>query len=79
MCMKRTNLVLKEDLLEAAVRVTGLKTYSATVNHALEEVLKLSKIRKLHEMLGAVSWEGRLSEMREDTPSKRSVTKKNKA
>ena len=37
--MKRTSLVLDEELLEEAVRVFGVKTYSATVNLALKEAL----------------------------------------
>ena len=42
--MKRTNLVLDEHLLEEAVRVLGVKTYSAAVNKALEEVIRRKKI-----------------------------------
>lgn len=38
--MKRTNVVLDESLLEKARRVGGEKTYSATINKALEEYVK---------------------------------------
>jgi Arc/MetJ family transcription regulator len=41
--MKRTNLVLNEDLLNEATRVLGAKTYSAAVNTALQEVIRLRK------------------------------------
>ncbi len=34
--MKRTNLVLDEELLKEATREMGLKTYSATVNAILK-------------------------------------------
>jgi len=42
--MKRTNLVLDADLLENATRVLGVKTYSAAVNIALAETLRVKKI-----------------------------------
>lgn len=64
--MKRTNLVLNADLLEEAVRVLGVKTYSAAVNLALEETLRVKKIQSLPQFFGKGLWEGDLSEMRED-------------
>jgi Arc/MetJ family transcription regulator len=64
--MKRTNLVLNEDLLIQATRVLGAKTYSAAVNTALEEVVRLRKIQSLPKFFGSGIWEGDLSEMRED-------------
>ena len=66
--MKRTNLVLKEELLEEATRLLGQKTYSATVNLALEEAVRLVKIRGLRRFFGSGIWEGDLREMREDHP-----------
>jgi Arc/MetJ family transcription regulator len=64
--MKRTNLVLNEDLLIQATRVLGAKTYSAAVNTALEEVVRLRKVQSLPRFFGSGIWEGDLSEMRED-------------
>jgi len=64
--MKRTNLVLNADLLEQAVRVLGVKTYSAAVNLALEEMLRVKKLQSLPQFFGRGLWEGDLSEMRED-------------
>jgi Arc/MetJ family transcription regulator len=69
--MKRTNLVLDADLLERATRALGAKTYSAAVNQALEQVLRIDKIRGLSEFYGQGLWEGDLSEMREDRPARR--------
>ena len=66
--MKRTNLVLNEELLEQATRILGAKTYSAAVNTALEEVIRLRKIQSLPRFFGSGIWEGSLSEMREDRP-----------
>jgi Arc/MetJ family transcription regulator len=67
--MKRTNIVLDEDLLEEATRISGEKTYSATVNLALRELIRLRKIQGLPEFFGSGIWEGDLSEMRGDARS----------
>ncbi len=64
--MKRTNLVLDENLLEEAARVLGAKTYSAAVNQALEEIVNVRKIQNLQQFFGKDLWEGDLAEMRED-------------
>jgi Arc/MetJ family transcription regulator len=66
--MKRTNLVLDEDLLQEAVRVSGQKTYSATVNLALRELVRRAGARRILELRGSGLWEGSLSEMRRDRP-----------
>ncbi len=70
--MKRTNLVLDADLLENVTRVLGVKTYSAAVNQALSETLRLKKIESLPQFFGKGLWQGDLSEMREDNPRTRS-------
>ncbi|MBL8232526.1 MAG: type II toxin-antitoxin system VapB family antitoxin [Bryobacterales bacterium] len=66
--MKRTNVVLDDALLEEATSLLGLKTYSATINKALEEVIRMQKVRRLSEFYGANLWEGNLGEMRGDAP-----------
>lgn len=43
--MKRTNVVLDEKLLEEARQVSGERTYSATVNRALKELVREGKFR----------------------------------
>lgn len=73
--MKRANLVLDGDRLEEARRLLGTKTYSDTVNLALNEAIKIIKIRSIPDLLGKVKWRGNLSEMREDQP-KRATSKK---
>ncbi|HEX6641504.1 MAG TPA: type II toxin-antitoxin system VapB family antitoxin [Thermoanaerobaculia bacterium] len=47
--MKRTNVVLDEELLEKARRVTGEKTYSGTITRALEKVVKQERFWTLLE------------------------------
>jgi hypothetical protein len=64
--MKRTNLVLDEHLLEDATHALGAKTYSAAVNIALAEVIRLKKLEQLPHFFGSKIWEGDLPEMRGD-------------
>jgi Bacterial antitoxin of type II TA system, VapB len=66
--MKRTNLVLDEHLLEDATHVLGAKTYSAAVNTALAEVIRLKKLEQIPHFFGSRIWEGDLTEMRGDAP-----------
>ncbi len=68
MCMKRTNLVLREDLLEEAVRVSGERTYSGAVQRALEEFVRRARARQILTLAGAGLWQGDLSTVREDRP-----------
>ena len=64
--MKRTYLVLREDLLREAVHLSGQKTYSRAVEIALEDFVRRAKARKILELRGSGLWEGTLEEMRGD-------------
>jgi Arc/MetJ family transcription regulator len=69
--MKRTNLVLDERLLEEAVRISGERTYSRTVERALEDFVRRIKARRILELAGSGTWEGNLSEIRDDLPRRK--------
>jgi Arc/MetJ family transcription regulator len=69
--MKRTNLVLDEDLLEEATRLSGEKTYSAAVMRALGEFVRRVKARQILDLRGSGLWEGELAAMRRDRARKR--------
>lgn len=71
MCMKRTNLVLDEDLLRAATRLSGEKTYSAAVRRALEEFVRRARAGRIFELRGSGAWDGDLTAMRSDRPKRR--------
>jgi Arc/MetJ family transcription regulator len=66
--MKRTNVVLDEQLLEEAVRVSGEKTYSRTIERALSEMVRQARARSIEQFAGSGVWHGDLSEMRRDQP-----------
>jgi hypothetical protein len=67
--MKRTNLVIREELLEEAVRLSGERTYSRTVERALEDFVRRVKARRILELAGTGFWEGDLAVVREDRAS----------
>ena len=71
MHMKRTNLVLDEQLLEQATRLSGEKTYSRAVGRALEEFVRRIQARQILELVGSGLWEGNLGEMRHDAGARR--------
>jgi len=64
--MKRTNLVLREELLREAVALSGEKTYSRAVEVALTDFVRRAKARKILALRGSGLWEGELTQMRED-------------
>jgi len=66
MRMKRANLVLDEQLLEEALRLSGERTYSKAVSRALTEFVLKVRSRRILELAGSGLWEGNLSEMRRD-------------
>ena len=69
--MKRTNLVLDEQLLEEVTRASGERTYSRAVTRAIEDYLRRHRAGRILELAGSGLWEGDLAEMREDRPSRR--------
>ena len=62
--MGRTNVVLDDELVEACQKLTGIETRRALIDFALREVLRHGRQRRLMELMGAVEWEGDLSEWR---------------
>jgi Arc/MetJ family transcription regulator len=64
--MKRTNLVLPEELLREVVQISGEKTFSGAVVIALQEFVRRAKARQILRLRGSGAWEGDLGEMRGD-------------
>jgi Arc/MetJ family transcription regulator len=62
--MGRTNVVLDDRLVEACRKATGIKTRRALIDHALSELLRRERQKKLLALKGAVDWEGNLDEWR---------------
>ena len=77
--MKRTNLVLDGELLDEALRLSGERTYSKTVERALEDFVRRIRARRILDLAGSGLWEGDLSEMRRDHPRRPSRAKAKRA
>jgi hypothetical protein len=73
-CAVRKNLVLDERLLEEAVRLSGERTYSGVVQRALGDYVRRIRARRILALGGSGLWEGSLTEMRRDRPTRRART-----
>ena len=62
---KRANIVIDEELVEAGLKVTGLKTRRALVDYALRDLLRRESQKKILELKGKIHWEGNLASMRQ--------------
>jgi Arc/MetJ family transcription regulator len=62
----RTNIVIDDNLMKAALRATGLKTKRAVVELGLRRLVQLSAQARILELKGKVHWEGDLKQMRTD-------------
>ena len=58
-------------MLEEATRISGEKTYSKTVERALDEFVRRHKARQILTLAGKGLWSGDLGEMRGDRPLRR--------
>ena len=56
----RTSVVLDDQLLARCQKETGIRTTRALIEHALHELLRHRRKKKVLELKGAVSWEGDL-------------------
>ncbi len=63
--MGRTNVVLDEDLVDKAKRLTGIKTTRAVLEHALNELVRHRRQRDILKLRGKVYWEGDLEDQRQ--------------
>ena len=62
--MKRTNIVLDENLVTRGLKLTGLKTRKDLVHHALIQLVRRESQQGLLKLRGRIKWEGDLAEMR---------------
>jgi len=60
----RTNIVLDKQLLENALKETGMKTRRQLVDFALRELMRHHHQRKILELKGHIDWQGDLDTMR---------------
>jgi len=61
----RTNVVIDDELMAAALESTGLKTKKAVIEKALRTLVRLKAQEQVRSLRGKLQWEGDLSTMRE--------------
>ena len=66
--MKRTNVVLDEDLVAKVKGLYGLSTTRAAIEFALRALLSGHDRRAMLDLEGA-GWDGNLDELRSDRPA----------
>ncbi len=62
----RTNIVIDDNLMSEALRVTGLKTKREAVELGLRMLLRLRKQDEIRKFRGKFAWTGDLNAMRTD-------------
>ena len=61
----RTNIEIDDELLQEALRVSGLKTKRAVVEAGLRMLLRLKRQEDILSLVGKVHWEGNLDDSRQ--------------
>ena len=62
----RTNIDIDDDLMDAAMKASGLKTKRETVEAGLRLIVELNRQRGIRAYRGKLRWEGDLERMRRD-------------
>ena len=60
----RTNIVIDDDLMDEAMKATGLKTKREAVELGLKTLIRLKKQAAIKKFRGKLAWEGDLAELR---------------
>ena len=62
----RTNVVIDDDLMISAVKLSGLKTKKAAIEEGLKLLVRCSRQANTREFRGKLKWSGNLDVMRTD-------------
>ena len=60
----RTNIVIDDELLAAAMQLTGIRTKRAVVEEALRVLVRTTEQKGVLELRGKIQWDGDLDELR---------------
>lgn len=62
----RTNVVINDDLMESALKVSGLRTKKDAIEEGLKLLVQLKGQKKIKQFRGKLKWSGNLDQMRLD-------------
>ena len=61
----RTNIEISDELIDEALRISGLKTKRAVVEAGLRILIRLKRQEDILHLAGKVQWDGNLDESRQ--------------
>jgi len=62
----RTNVVLDDDLISSALKLSGLKTKKAAIEEGLKLLVQVKRQKEIKRFRGKLKWSGNLDKMRLD-------------
>ena len=62
----RTNIVIDDELMQATLQATGLKTKREAVELGLRTLLRLRQQGEIRRFRGQLAWQGDLDDLRTD-------------
>ena len=62
----RTNIEIEDELIQQALRLSGLKTKRAVVEAGLRMLIRVREQEEILKLARRVHWQGNLDESRED-------------
>ncbi len=63
----RTNIVIRDELMQTAMELTKAKSKREVVEQALETLIRIKKQEDIRSLRGRLRWEGDLEAMRRDS------------
>ena len=64
--LMRTNIVIDDDLMNDALKLSGARTKREAVEMGLKALIKLKQQENIRRYRGKLHWDGNLDEMRKD-------------
>ena len=62
----RTNVIIEDRLMEAALKLSGFRTKKETIEAGLKLLVKFNRQEKIKDFRGRLKWIGNLEKMRTD-------------
>lgn len=62
----RTNVVINDDLMESALKASGIKTKKEAIEEGLKLLVQIKNQEKIKGFRGKLKWTGNLEAMRVD-------------
>jgi Arc/MetJ family transcription regulator len=62
----RTNVVINDDLMESALKISGFRTKKEAIEEGLKLLVQVKRQKEITYFRGKLEWSGNLEEMRLD-------------